>query len=103
VQPEPRVRDAERFDAPAIASIGSRAMSAQYAGLVDPGAVQAAIEQTYAVEVVETCIELCREAPDAQFLVAEQATAVVGYYRERMGVHFPDGTQPFRLVLMRYR
>jgi ribosomal protein S18 acetylase RimI-like enzyme len=171
-----RIRDAERTDAAAVATIGRVAMTAQYVGLVDPAAVQAAVDQTYSVEAVADCIDRCRAADPAEFLVAERdgriegflhfdafgpepelhrlyvdATARSGglgrllieelhdrlpdsvrymllvlegndravafyerhglevaervgglaYYRERMGVAFPESTQPFRMVLMR--
>src|SRR5262245_13336647 len=151
-------------------------MPAQYAGLVDRAAIEAAVSQTYDLSAVARCIERCHEASDAWFLVCEQARQVVGflhfdsfgpepelhrlyvdprrrgagigtllmnelharldaelayvllvvagndravrfyehhgvhverlvdglaYYSERMGVTFPAGTRPFRLVLMR--
>ena len=150
-------------------------MGVQYAGLVDPVAVDAAIAQTYSVDAVVNCIHLCSQTQAAVFWVAERNGIVVGYlhfdclgpepelhrlyvdadqrgggvgallmnelhaqledphymllvvagndravafyqrhglqierrvdglryYRERMGVAFPDGTEPFELVLMR--
>lgn len=60
---ELRVRDAVRGDVSVIVDIGRRGMSAQYVGLVDPTAVQAAIEQSYALAAVEACVEPKREAP----------------------------------------
>ena len=150
-------------------------MRVQYAGLVDPVAVESAIAQTYSVEAVTECIALCSREQSAEFLVAEWHNDVVGYlhfdcfgpepelhrlyvdaeqrgggigallldelhaklgdphymllvvkgndravafyrrhglrlerfvdgleyYRERMGVAFPEGTEPFELVLIR--
>jgi ribosomal protein S18 acetylase RimI-like enzyme len=169
------IRDAVEADADAISVIGKMAMPAQYAGLVDSAATEAAVEQSYAPSAVAECITRCHESPDALFVVAERAGRVIGYlhfdsfgpepelhrlyvddsergggvgtllmdllharindsdymllvvegnegavrfyersglhveafvdglayYAERMGVRFPPGTQPFRLVLMR--
>ena len=170
------IRGASEADADAISVIGMKAMPAQYAGLVDPGAIEAAVEQSYAPSAVAECITHCREASDALFVVAERAGRVIGYlhfdsfgpepelhrlylddgergggvgtllmdalharigkesgymllvvegnegavrfyersglhvealvdglayYAERMGIRFPPGMQPFRLVLMR--
>jgi ribosomal protein S18 acetylase RimI-like enzyme len=171
----PGVRQALAQDAPRIAEIGSAAMRVQYAGLVDPVAVDSAIAQTYSVDAITDCITLCSHSESAEFLVAEHRHYVVGflhfdcfgpepelhrlyvdadqrgggvggllmdelharlaaphymllvvagndravsfyrrqglqierlvnglaYYRERMGVAFPEGTRPFDLVLMR--
>jgi len=171
-----RIRVGERSDAAAVATIGRVAMTAQYVDLIDPAAVQAAVDQTYSVEAVADCIDRCRAADLAEFLVAERDGRIEGflhfdafgpepelhrlyvdatvrssghggllieelhdrlpdsvlymllvvegndravafyerhglevaervdglaYYRERMGVAFPESTQPFRLVLMR--
>jgi ribosomal protein S18 acetylase RimI-like enzyme len=170
-----RVREAVAHDAYRIAAIGATAMRAQYEGLVDPVAVEAAVNQSYSVAAVGRCIAECSQAPSAFFLVAERQDEVVGYvhfdcfgpepelhrlyveadqrgggvgtllmdelhatledphymllvvagndravafylrhgleverrvdglryYRERMGVSFPDDTSPFELVLMR--
>ena len=170
------IRDASGADADAISVIGKNAMPAQYAGLVDPVATEAAVEQSYAPSAVAECITRCHEAPDALFIVAERAGRVIGYlhfdsfgpepelhriylddgergggvgtllmdalharigndsdymllvvegnegavrfyerlglqvealvdgltyYAERMGIQFPPGMQPFKLVLMR--
>lgn len=170
------IRTAEPHDAEAVSAIGRAAMVAQYAGLVDPVAVQAAVSQTYSVEAIADCVRQCRSADPAEFLVAERNNRVQGYlhfdsfgpepelhrlyvdgqvrggglggllmaelhqrlpedtrymllvlegndravtfyqkhglhvaeyvdgltyYHERMGVTFPEGTLPFRMVLMR--
>ena len=73
------VRDASEADAVAISVIGKKAMPAQYAGLVDAAAVEAAVEQTYAPSAVGDCIARCRVAADAVFVVAERAGLVIGY------------------------
>jgi ribosomal protein S18 acetylase RimI-like enzyme len=73
------VRDASTDDAAAVAAIGSKAMPAQYEGLVDPAAVDAAISQTYAVAAVAYCIDRCRRARDAEFIVAERSQQAVGF------------------------
>jgi ribosomal protein S18 acetylase RimI-like enzyme len=72
-------RDATRRDAAAIAAIGSEAMPAQYAGLVDPAAVDAAVSQTYSPAAVTDCVKRCREASNAFFLVAERSRQVAGF------------------------
>lgn len=74
-----RIRVAEPTDASAVASIGSAAMSAQYIGLVDPEAVRAAVLQTYSVESIADCLERCRRADPAAFLVAEREGAIEGF------------------------
>ena len=73
------VRDAYGSDADAIAAIGAEAMPAQYAGLVDPAALDAVVRQTYAPSAVGECIEHCQGASDAYFLVAERSGHVVGF------------------------
>jgi len=73
------VREAAEVDAEAIAVIGKKAMPAQYAGLVDPAATEAAVDQSYAPSAVAECITRCGESSDALFLVAERAGRVVGY------------------------
>ena len=114
------LRSATADDVPAIARIGGPAMLAQYDGLVDPRAVQAAVDQLYAPSTIAECIARCSAAPDAEYmlLVAEgndravafyerhslhtaQAVDGLSYYSERMGVEFPADTRPFRLILMR--
>jgi ribosomal protein S18 acetylase RimI-like enzyme len=170
------IRDASQADAEAISVIGKQAMPAQYTGLVDHAAIEAAVDQSYARSAVAECITRCHEATDALFIVAERTGQVVGYlhfdsfglepelhrlyvddsergggvgtllmdalharigkdsgymllvvkgndgavrfyersglhvealvdglsyYAERMGIRFPPGTQPFKLVLMR--
>lgn len=73
------IRVAEPTDASAVARIGSAAMSAQYIGLVDPEAVRAAVLQTYSVESIADCIERCRSADLAEFLVAEREGTIEGF------------------------
>ena len=73
------LRDASPDDAVAVASIGGRAMQAQYEGLVDPAAVEAAVRQTYAPSAVAGCIMRCLSAPDGIFIVAESAGHVIGF------------------------
>ena len=92
------VRDATGTDAEAIAAIGSEAMPAQYTGLVDPAALDAVVSQTYARSAVTECIDRCRRASDAFFLVAERSGQVVGF------LHFDSfGPEPelHRLYLER--
>jgi ribosomal protein S18 acetylase RimI-like enzyme len=173
---EPIVRTAREDDAPDVARIGTASMRAQYQGLVDPVAVEAAIAQSYSLDALVDCIDRCSRSRTAQFLVAELDDTVAGYlhfddfgpepelhriyvdptvrrsgvgslllaelharlptpahymllvlegndraitfyqrhgfdidaqvdgldyYRDRMGVTFPEGTRPFQLVLMR--
>lgn len=73
------VREAAGTDADAIAAIGSEAMPAQYVGLVDPAAVAAVVSQAYEPSAVTECIDRCRRASDAVFLVAERSGHVVGF------------------------
>lgn len=73
------IRSAEPDDAEAISEIGRAAMPAQYRGLVDPAAVNAAVAQTYSVEAVVDSINRCRTAELAEFLVAERDGTVEGY------------------------
>jgi ribosomal protein S18 acetylase RimI-like enzyme len=73
------VRDAAGTDAAAIAAIGGEAMPAQYAGLVDPAAVAAVVSQVYERSAVSECIDRCRRASEACFLVAERSGPVVGF------------------------
>jgi len=73
------VRDAAGTDAAAIAAIGGEAMPAQYAGLVDPAAVAAVVSQVYEPSAVTECIDRCRRASEACFLVAERSGPVVGF------------------------
>ena len=73
------VRDAVGADAEAIAVIGAESMPAQYAGLVDPAALDAVVRQTYAASAIDDCIRRCRQATDAYFLVAERSGQVVGF------------------------
>ena len=70
------IRDASVEDAAAVAGIGSRALAVQYRGVVDPVAVEAAIEQTYSEPAVADCIARCAASDDAAFLVAERDGAV---------------------------
>ena len=74
------LRSATADDVPAIARIGGPAMLAQYDGLVDPRAVQAAVDQLYAPSTIAECIARCSAAPDAEFLVAEtDGEGVIGF------------------------
>jgi ribosomal protein S18 acetylase RimI-like enzyme len=73
------LRDASPSDASAIAAIGTAAMPAQYAGLIDPEVIAAAVDQAYAPSAVADCIERCSAAEDASFLVAEWSDHVVGF------------------------
>ncbi|HVL96311.1 MAG TPA: GNAT family N-acetyltransferase, partial [Solirubrobacteraceae bacterium] len=69
--------------------IGRVAMPAQYDGVVDPVAVAAAVEQTYADDVLADCIARCTAADDAEFLVAERDGGVIGF------LHFDSfGAEP---------
>ena len=70
------IRDAVEADADAISVIGKKAMPAQYAGLVDPVATEAAVEQAYAPSAVAECITRCHEATDALFIVAERGRGI---------------------------
>jgi ribosomal protein S18 acetylase RimI-like enzyme len=83
------VRDAGEQDAADIARIGSLSMRAQYRELVDPAAVEAAIDQSYSLAALTTCMDRCTASQGAHFLVAELDDAVVGY------LHFDDfGPEP---------
>ena len=73
------VRSASPADAVAIAAIGTAAMPAQYAGLIDPAVIAAAVSQTYAPAAIAECIERCSSSEDANFLVAEWSDHVVGF------------------------
>ena len=73
------VRDAAPEDAAAVSAIGTEAMPAQYAGLIDPAVIAAAVSQTYAPSAIAECIERCQEAEDAIFLVAESSRQVAGF------------------------
>ncbi|MDQ4053208.1 MAG: GNAT family N-acetyltransferase [Actinomycetota bacterium] len=79
MEPNVRVRVAERRDAEAVAGIGTAAMTAQYVGLVDPAAVRAAVAQTYSVAAVGDCIDRCGSAELAEFLVAERDGDIEGF------------------------
>jgi ribosomal protein S18 acetylase RimI-like enzyme len=74
-----RVRDASPDDAEAVTAIGKRAVPAQYEGLVDHSAVEAAVTQTYSLEAIRNSIQRCVNAPGAEFLVAEHSQQVVGF------------------------
>ena len=64
------IRPATVADAPAIARIGGPGMLEQYAGLVDPAAVRAAVDQLYTHEALAATIARCADADGARFLVA---------------------------------
>lgn len=86
---EPIVRTASEQDAPDIARIGSSSMRAQYRGLVDPVAVEAAIAQSYSLDALINCVQRCSRSQTAHFLVAELDGTVAGY------LHFDDfGPEP---------
>lgn len=86
---EPAVRTATKDDAADISRIGSASMRAQYRGLVDPAAVEAAVAQSYSLDSLATCIDRCSRSEAAHFLVAEDDGTVVGY------LHFDDfGPEP---------
>lgn len=86
---EAAVRTASEDDAADIARIGSSSMRAQYHGLVDPAAVEAAITQSYSLDPLAACIDRCSRSETAHFLVAEVDGTVVGY------LHFDDfGPEP---------
>lgn len=72
-------RDASPGDAAAIAAIGREAVPAQYAGLIDPAVIDAAVSQTYAPSAIADCVERCRAAEDACFVIAELSRRVVGF------------------------
>lgn len=94
------LRDASAADAAVIAAIGAEAMPAQYAGLIDPAVIAAAVDQTYAPSAIADCIERCSAAEDASFVVAEWSGHVVGF------LHFDAfGPEPelHRLYLDRRR
>ena len=65
--------------------IGKKAMPAQYAGLVDPVATEAAVEQSYAPSAVAECITRCHEATDALFIVAERGRVIGFLHFDRFG------------------
>ena len=73
------LRSATAEDVAAVSRIGGPAMVAQYEGLVDSRAVQAAVDQLYAPAAVADCIARCTAAADAQFLVAEAHDEVIGF------------------------
>ena len=92
------LRDASPADAAAVAAIGTAAMPAQYAGLIDASVIAAAVSQTYSPSAIAECIERCSAADDATFLVAEWSDHVVGF------LHFDAfGPEPelHRLYLVR--
>lgn len=73
------VRDATAGDAEVIAAIGAEAVPAQYAGLVDPAALDAVVRQIYAPAAVIACIEHCQPELEAHVLVASVFEQVVGF------------------------
>jgi ribosomal protein S18 acetylase RimI-like enzyme len=73
------LRDASPDDAVAISAIGRVAVPAQYAGLIHPDVIDAAVSQTYEPSSIVECIECCRAAADAHFLVAERSGHVAGF------------------------
>lgn len=91
-------RDATGSDAAAIAAIGSEAMPAQYAGLVDP----VAVDRCQSDLLTSGGHRAVRFYQRHGLQVAQLVDGLV-YYSERMGVNFPPDTRPFSLVLMRRR
>jgi ribosomal protein S18 acetylase RimI-like enzyme len=73
------VRTASVNDAPAIAAIGRVAFPAVHNDVVGAEFAAAVVEQTYSIEALTECIIRCAAAADAEFLVAEQDGAVLGY------------------------
>jgi GNAT superfamily N-acetyltransferase len=73
------VREARPADAAAVAAIGQVAIPDTFRGIVDPVVLQSIVDQSYAIEALETCIKRCRDAGDAHFLVAELQARVVGF------------------------
>jgi ribosomal protein S18 acetylase RimI-like enzyme len=74
-----QVRSAVAADAVVVARIGREGVATQYIGLVDPAAVEAAVQQTYSVNAIAACIERCSGAELAEFLVAERDGMVEGF------------------------
>jgi ribosomal protein S18 acetylase RimI-like enzyme len=73
------VRTAVVADAPSIAAIGRVGFPAVHNDIVGAEFAAAVVEQTYSIEALTECITRCRAANDAEFLVAEQDDAVLGY------------------------
>ena len=73
------VRTALVVDAPSIAAIGRVAFPAVHNDVVGAEFAAAVVEQTYSIEALTECIIRCAAAIDAEFLVAEQDGAVLGY------------------------
>jgi diaminopropionate ammonia-lyase len=83
------IRTASVGDAPAIAAIGDVAFRAAHDSVVGPVAAAEIVRQTYSIDALTTCINLCANADDAHFLVAEDDGKVVGY------VHYDsEGPEP---------
>ena len=82
------VRDANTADVDAVARIGAEGFSGSYAETLSPAVIAAVIEQTYTRRALADCIRRCVEAPDAEFLVAEQDGQVVGFlHYDSVGPH----------------
>ncbi len=78
--PETIVRDAALADAPAIARIGKVAIPDTYRDLIaDESVLSAIVAQSYAVDALERCIDLCARKTTAEFLVAAQGNSIVGF------------------------
>ena len=73
------VRTALVADAPSIAAIGRVAFPAVHNDVVGAEFAAAVVEQTYSIEALTECIIRCAAAIDAEFLVAEEDGAVLGY------------------------
>jgi ribosomal protein S18 acetylase RimI-like enzyme len=73
------VRDAVPDDAAAVAAIGKVAVPDTYRDLCHPSVIRSIVEQSYSLPALRDCINECREADDAHFLVAERDGQVVGF------------------------
>jgi ribosomal protein S18 acetylase RimI-like enzyme len=73
------VRTALVADAPSIAAIGRVAFPAVHNRVIGAEFAATVVEQTYSIEALTECITRCSSADDAEFLVAERNSEVVGY------------------------
>lgn len=73
------VRAATVADAPAIAAIGSVGFRAVHDDVVGSAFAAEVVEQTYSIAALAECIARCKNAEDAEFLVAECDGEVLGY------------------------
>lgn len=77
--PDTFVREAVVGDAAAIAAIGRVAFPEAHRELIGASTVDAIVEQTYSLAALRECIRRCAQADEAQFLLAERGSRVVGY------------------------